>query len=108
MVFIETPGFSEIRINYWDDEEYRLFQTFLTLIPAAGEVIRGTGGLRKIRWGTQGRGKRGGVRVIYYWLGGKSRFYLMTMYAKNEVADLTPAQCRSLKGILQEWKDEQT
>ena len=107
MVFIETPVFSEIRANYWNDDEYRLFQTYLMLVPTVGQVIRGTGGLRKIRWRTRGRGKRGGVRVIYYWLGGKSRFYLLTMYAKNEVTDLTPAQRSVLKGLLQEWKDEQ-
>jgi mRNA-degrading endonuclease RelE of RelBE toxin-antitoxin system len=70
--------------------------------------IQGTGGLRKIRVASKGRGKRGGSRVIYYYFDIFKRFYLLTIYAKNEITDLTPEQKRQLKIFMEVWCHEQT
>jgi mRNA-degrading endonuclease RelE of RelBE toxin-antitoxin system len=67
MIIIETPLFTKQLLSNLSDEEYRLFQATLLERPDAGKVIPGGGGLRKVRWGLEGRGKSGGARVIYYW-----------------------------------------
>ena len=67
MIFIETPVFTEEILQYLTDEEYREFQNILLIHPEAGKIISGSNGLRKIRWKLQGMGKRGGLRIIYYW-----------------------------------------
>ena len=67
MVFVELTPFVDFRTEYWTDDDLRALQNFLLLSPNAGDLIRGSSGLRKIRWSAQGRGKRGGARVIYYW-----------------------------------------
>lgn len=67
MVFVETSLFSKLLDRYLSDDEYRLLQNHLIEHPDAGDVIRGSGGVRKVRWAVRGRGKSGGVRVIYYW-----------------------------------------
>ena len=90
------------------DDEYRLFQADLMVNPKQGDVIQGTGGLRKIRVASKGKGKRGGSRVIYYYLDDKTRFYLLTIYSKNEVTDLTADHKKQLKAFLEVWKNEQT
>jgi len=66
MVFIESKIFTRLLHNYLTDEEYRIFQGHLSVAPESGDIIRGTGGIRKLRWGRGGKGKRGGVRIIYY------------------------------------------
>ena len=70
--------------------------------PAAGDVMAGSGGLRKLRFGDvkRGKGKRGGLRVIYYWWDAGSQFWLFTLYDKDELANLTPRQCKALKGLI--------
>ncbi len=90
------------------DDEYRLFQADLMVKPKQGDVIQGTGGLRKVRVASKGKGKRGGSRVIYYYLDDKRRFYLLTIYSKNEVTDLTIDQKKQLKEFLEVWRNEQT
>ncbi|HYU09472.1 MAG TPA: type II toxin-antitoxin system RelE/ParE family toxin [Gemmatimonadales bacterium] len=65
-------------------------------------MIPGSRGLRKLRWGGRGRGKRGGLRVIYYWALGEQTFYILYVYAKNEQGDLTPAQVKTLRRVVQE------
>lgn len=65
MEFIETTGFSNIRENYFDDSQFHMLQLYLMDRPDAGDIIKGSGGVRKLRWGLPGQGKRGGVRVIY-------------------------------------------
>ncbi len=84
------------------DEEYRLLQRTLVLRPDAGELIPGSGGLRKIRWSAKGHGKRGGVRVIYFWAVSQERILMLLIYAKNEQDDLTPDQLKVLKRIVEE------
>ena len=98
----------ELRPDYLNDDNFQELQTSLMGTPKAGAVIQATGGIRKLRWASKGKGKRGGVRIIYYWLDSKNRFYLLTLYAKNEVTDLKPDEKRILKHFLEEWKNEQT
>ncbi len=87
--------------SYLADDEYREFQAFITENPDAGDIIRGSGGIRKVRW--TAKDKRGGVRVIYYWQRADSHIYLITLYAKNEMAGLSPAEIAALKRIVEAW-----
>jgi hypothetical protein len=100
--FVELPPFQRLRQDYLDDDAYRALQNELMSFPEAGDVIKGTGGLRKLRRpdAQRGKGKRGGLRVIYYrWLGG-DQFWLFTVYDKDDADDLTPDQCKVLKQLL--------
>lgn len=99
LTFIELQGFSKRRQALLPDDEFRLFQELLIDTPAAGDIIIGTGGFRKIRWGRQGMGKRGGVRVIYYSLAQQGRIYLALIYPKNEQDELTEEQRKALKQL---------
>ncbi len=101
-LFIELPAFNRYRSDYLKDEEYRLFQVSLLESPDMGDVIQGTGGLRKVRWVDQKRnkGKRGGVRIIFYWYAGGAQFWLFTIYDKDEATDLTSDQKKTLKSML--------
>ena len=92
MVFIETSTFAKQLPSHLDDDNYAALQAFLAVHPDAGNVIRGTGGIRKIRWAMPGRGKRGGSRVIYYWLAEHDYISLLTVYAKGVKDDLTAAE----------------
>ena len=101
MVFVETPIFTKRVLNLLDDESYAALQTHLAKHPEAGDVIRGGGGLRKIRWAAKGHGKRGGVRVIYYWWTGKDRISMLFLYPKNEMDDLSAEQLKLLRQALE-------
>ena len=107
-IFIESSVFEKYRLSYLTDREYQALQINLLLRPKAGVLIRGTGGLRKIRVSAKGKGKRGGARVIYYYLDVYQRFYLLTIYTKNEVVDLTTDEKQYLKVLLESWKNEQS
>jgi hypothetical protein len=100
MEMIETPIFTRQVTTAMDDDEYRLFQLHLLQRPDAGAVIRGSSGLRKCRWRLLGRGKRGGVRVIYSWRQARARLFLLFLYPKNVRSDLTPAQLRVLRKLI--------
>ena len=100
MELIETPIFTRQVTGVMDDDEYRLFQLHLVQHPDAGSTIRGSGGLRKIRWRLPGRGKRGGARIIYYWKKACDRLFLLFLYPKNVRSDLTPAQLRVLRELI--------
>jgi mRNA-degrading endonuclease RelE of RelBE toxin-antitoxin system len=102
MRFVETPVFTKELKAFLTEEDYRILQTTLMLRPEQGPIIPGTGGLRKLRWGGKGHGKRGGFRIIYFWDKGKDAFYMLFVYAKNQQEKLTPQQCRILKQIVQE------
>ena len=101
--FVELPPFARVRKDFMDDEAYRLLQLELMDNPTAGAVIEGTGGLRKLRQldPRRGKGKRGGLRVIYYWWLSGDQFWLFTVYDKDQADDLTPAQRKVLKQLLQ-------
>ena len=102
MRFVETPIFTAAVTSLLSDEEYRQLQLALLIRSEQGVLIRGSGGLRKLRWGARGRGKRGGVRVIYYWHSGEQFHYMLLLYAKSAQDDLTPAQLRVLRRLVQE------
>jgi hypothetical protein len=101
-LFIELPAFQKHRDDYLDDDLFRSFQLELLKNPEAGDLIEGTGGLRKIRFFDQrrGKGKRSGLRVIYYWWSGFDQFWLFTVYSKNEQDDLSPSQKKLFRQTL--------
>ena len=98
-VFVELPAFERHRAEYFDDEGFKDLQNALMLNPTAGDVIKDTGGLRKVRYEDprRGKGKRGGLRVIYYWWQPGYQFWLFTVYGKDEMDDLTPQQRKALR-----------
>ena len=99
MEFVETGIFTERITKLLTDEAYRDLQAVLAENPRAGDVIPGAGGLRKIRWRASGRGKRGGIRVIYYcW--SEHRLYMIFAYDKTEQGDLTPEQAKILRAYV--------
>lgn len=102
MIFIETPIFTKLIKDLLSDEEYRELQRVLLLRPDAGKVIPGSSGLRKIRWKLSGRGKRGGLRLIYYW-DVPDTIYMLLMFKKSKQQDLTQEQLNILKNLVKEW-----
>jgi hypothetical protein len=102
MRFVETPVFTSLLRRHLADEPYRALQLALLLRPEQGAVIPGSGGLRTLRWAAEGRGKRGGLRVIYYWAADDNVCFMLFLYAKNEQGDLTPAQIRVLGRLVRE------
>ena len=101
MVIVETPVFTKRVIAILSDEKYRLLQMHLINKPDAGKVIKGSGGLRKLRWSAKGHGKSGGVRIIYYWFAAQGTILLLFVYAKNERDDLTPEQLEQLRRVVE-------
>lgn len=97
VTFIELPPFSRHVHHYMSDEEYQGLQGYLATYPKAGDVIPGTRGCRKLRWAAPGRGKRGGVRVIYYFQAKNGRIFMLTLYAKNEESTLPSHFVRRLR-----------
>jgi len=102
MEFIEAPAFTHHLARYLDDEQYRSLQDKLANRPELGDVIPGTGGFRKVRWADvrRAKGRRGGLRIIYYWFDGQNQIWLMSVYDKNEAVDLTPEQRKTLKAAI--------
>jgi len=103
MLFIETPVFTKAVRALLSDNDYRELQQTLVLRPEAGNIIQGSGGLRKIRWNSSGSGKRGGLRVIYYWDIPDDTIYMLLIYKKSRQEDLTPDQLRLLRNLVKEW-----
>lgn len=103
MVFQETAVFTKLIKELMDDELYRRLQTFLVENPDAGDLIEGTGGLRKLRWKLPGIGKRGGVRVIYYWRVSEAQILMLLVYPKSAKDDLKSAEKKQLRKIVENW-----
>lgn len=103
MIFIETPTFTRQITSLMSDEEYAKLQKQLAGNPEAGVLIEGTGGLRKIRVALPGRGKSGGARVIYYYFTAASQIAMVLAYPKNVQDNLTAAQKKTLKAIIDNW-----
>lgn len=101
-IFIETPLFTRLLPEYLSDEAYRELQQALLENPGSGNVMPGTGGFRKMRWpdSRRGKGTRGGVRIIYYWLQEDSQIWLFTIYDKDEMSDLNAGEKQALKAMI--------
>jgi len=102
MVIIETRMFTRQITELMPDDLYRALQEALWINPLLGSLIPGSGGLRKVRWLLPGAGKRGGVRIIYYWYSPESRIYMLLAYAKSEQDNLTPRQLKILKSLVEQ------
>jgi len=102
--FVEAPLFTQLLADYLGDEEYLALQLYLARDPEAGSIIPATGGFRKLRWPDRrrGKGKRGGLRVIYYYLVADFQIWLFTLFDKDETSDLSPAEKRMLKAAIEE------
>ncbi len=103
MIFIESPVFSADLLELLSDDEYSAFQRYLIANPDAGDVIQGTGGLRKVRWAAGGKGKSGGVRVIYFHVDELEQIRLLLIYRKGIKDDLTEREKSILRGIKDRW-----
>ena len=90
------------------DEARKEMEASIVVAPGAAPIIRGTGGIRKLRWAGSGRGKQGGIRTIYFYHAGPGAIYLLTAYAKSDRDDLTPADAKALSRIVAEIKKERT
>lgn len=88
------------------DDEYRSLQEALITRPDTGDLIKGSGGLRKVRWKLEGKGKSGGVRVIYYWVTADDQIRMIYVYRKSRKTDLTPEQISQLKTLVERWSNE--
>ena len=102
-LFIEAPIFTKQIKALLPDSEYGKLQEALLMRPEAGDLIPGSGGLRKIRWSTPGTGKRGGLRVIYYWDVPDETFFMLVVYKKAKKEHLTQDQIKSLRKLVEEW-----
>ena len=103
LVFFETPLFTKLLPDYLNDQEYRTLQLVLLENPEMVDLMPGTGGFRKVRWqdSKRGKGKRGGLRVIYYYLTADNQVWFFTLYDKNEAIDLTSDEKKLLKQAIQ-------
>ena len=104
MVFIETPIFTKLVTDLLSDDDYKDLQARLAENPDIGVVIKGTGGLRKIRVASNGHGKRGGSRVIYYHFVSASQIGMLLIYPRSETEELSDDQRNALKRIVENWR----
>jgi hypothetical protein len=102
MEFIETSVFTRLLYTYLTEDEYVGLQGFMLKYPETGNVVPGSGGVRKLRWGMAGKGKRGGVRVIYYFKKQDDEIWLLTLYGKSDIENI-PAHI--LKQIAEEIRN---
>jgi mRNA-degrading endonuclease RelE of RelBE toxin-antitoxin system len=104
IIFIESAVFTADVKELLSDEEYAALQAHLASRPDAGDLITQTGGLRKIRWSSQGRGKRGGTRVIYYHVVAQAHIRMILIYRKGVKDDLTPREKAVLRKLNEDWQ----
>ena len=97
LTFVETKLFTGLVGGYLSDDEYAALQLSIAANPEAGEIVRGSGGVRKLRWSGLGRGKRGGIRVIYYLRTTRGEVWMLTLYAKNEAASIPAHLLKRIK-----------
>jgi hypothetical protein len=98
----ETSFFTKSINSLMSDDEYGLLQAALIVNPERGKIIKGSGGIRKVRWSLAGKGKQGGARIIYYWQVAKDQIYMLTAYSKAEKEDLAVKQIKILRAIVEE------
>lgn len=104
--FIETPFFTKAVLRYLSDEEYAQLQGHLSADPEAGPVVPGSGGVRKLRWGMSDRGKRGGLRVIYYLRTRQGQIWLLTLYGKNVQENIPAHLLKQMKEAIDDGEDD--
>lgn len=102
MIIVETSIFTKQVLKLLADDDYRKLQTLLVNRPDSAPIIKGSGGLRKIRWKPKGKGKRGGVRIIYYWAVRDDKLLMLFIYTKTRKSDLSPTQLKVLREIVKE------
>lgn len=102
MEFIETSIFTKLISKLISHKEYNLLQLHLSIRPESGDIIKGSGGIRKVKWSGSGRGKRGGIRVIYYYINNEDQIYMLFAYPKNKKDDLSVDQLKQLKKLVEE------
>jgi hypothetical protein len=102
--FVETPTFTRQIADLMDDNRYVKLQSALVRRPDWGAVIRGGGGVRKLRWPGSGRGKRGGLRVIYYWQPAEDQIWMLLVYPKNEKDDLSRDELAQLRQLVKQFE----
>ncbi|MBN2423718.1 MAG: type II toxin-antitoxin system RelE/ParE family toxin [Calditrichaceae bacterium] len=101
MKIIETKIFTKRVTEVLNEEEYRELQSRLILNPEIGQIIQGSGGIRKVRWTGSGRGKRGGSRILYYWISKRNTILMLLIYTKKEMDDLSKDQLKVLKTLVE-------
>ena len=103
MEFIEAPSFTRHVADYLNDDGYEELQSQMGLNPELGDLMPGTGGFRKLRWADarRGKGRRGGLRIIYYHFKSDNQIWLMTLYDKEEASDLTAKEKKALKAAIE-------
>ena len=102
MEIFETSVFTRQITGFVSDEDYRQLQSLLVMNPLAGALIKNSGGLRKLRWRIEGRGKSGGIRVIYYYITSDNKVFMLVAYDKRKTDDLTKRELASLKKLVKE------
>lgn len=102
LTVIETPLFQRQWPLYWTEEERGSFAAYLAENPDAGDVVPGSGGLRKVRWKRAGSGKSGGVRVIYFTRLAEGEIVLLTLYAKAKLDNLTGSQLKEIRRAVED------
>ena len=103
MIFIETPTFTKLIVSLINDDDYKELQESLIANPKQGDIIKGSGGLRKMRWSIDKKGKSGGCRIIYYWVTENDQILMIFAYPKNKQDNLTKEQLKMLKNIVERW-----
>jgi hypothetical protein len=101
LTVVESPIFQKLWPNYWDEEERAEFASFIALNPDAGAVIRGSGGVRKVRWSREGTGKSGGVRIVYLTRNEAGEVFLLTLYAKARSETIHLAVLKEIRRALE-------
>lgn len=104
--FIETPFFTKAVLRYLTDDEYARLQDHMNAIPDVGTVFPGSGGVRKLRWGLGDRGKRGGLRVIYYLRRKQGRIWMLTLYGKNMRENIPAYLLKQMKEAIDDGEDD--
>jgi hypothetical protein len=102
MEFVETPTFTRQVLELLNDEEYRALQNTLVEDPEVGDLIKGGGGIRKMRHAVEGRGKSGGVRAIYYWVKDAHQIYMLIVYPKSKKDNLSERETAILRDLVKE------
>jgi mRNA-degrading endonuclease RelE of RelBE toxin-antitoxin system len=104
--FTETEKFVSQAVKILGEESINELQLFLCEYPDDGDIIKGSNGIRKMRWAASGRGKRGGARIIYYYAVSNERILLLDIYPKNEKSDLTAKELKNLRNVVQVWLEQ--